>query len=87
MKIKTGRGKYKPAKKQGLTWKNRRLLFQSPSWKSEKCRKIKSRFLIFARLKRGDYHAIEKAKSKRTEEMELYFFITSKNNLYSSSYA
>jgi len=41
------------------------LLFQSPSWKSEKSGKIKSKFLIFAKfdvakIRVSAYQAIEK---------------------------
>ena len=78
------------------------LLFQSPSWKSEKKQKEQKQVLMFAKLiaekisstvcqglrkeqkrnsdiyqtecRKGNadnYNAIEKAKSKRTKEMEL----------------
>ena len=42
--MKLGRGEHKLVKKQSLRWKNRMLLFQSPSWKSEKNERSKARF-------------------------------------------
>ncbi len=75
-KIKAGRGEHKLVKKQGLRWKSRMLFFQNSSWKSDKKLKIKSEFRCLPSLewRKGnadDYHAIEKTKSKRTEEIEL----------------
>jgi hypothetical protein len=66
-KIKSGRREHKLAENQDLMWQSRTLLFQSTSWKSGKS---KSEILRFAKLitEKGssdDYHAIEKAKSKR----------------------
>jgi hypothetical protein len=47
--MKLGRGEHKLVKKQDLTWKSRMLLFQNPSWKTEKNERSKA-ILMFAKF-------------------------------------
>ena len=61
--MKSGCGEHKLEKKRGLTWESRLLPFQSPTWESEKNGKIKSWFLMFARMSAekesaDDFHTI-----------------------------
>ena len=87
--MKSGRGEHKPVKKQSLTWQSRMLFFQSSLWKSRKKQKEQKQVLMFARLSAEKEssdacHAIEKAKSKRTEVTELYFFHYNEQNQLAS---
>ncbi len=67
--MKLGRGEHKPVEKKGVA-------FSKSIVEIRKKQKDQKRVLMFPRLsaEKGnadDYHAIEKAKSKRPEEMEL----------------
>ncbi len=92
--MKSGRGEHKLVKKQDLTWKSRMLLFQSPSWKSEKKQKDQKRVSDVCKTecrenKRDSLQSFwkEKARAREQKKWDLLNFITRQINLPNSSYA